>query len=165
MTGVCIDIETTGFSRNDSIISITLLKFTGYQVDDIFSTLVNPGRAIPEFITDITGINNTMILGFPSFNGKLTDDIKSFLRGHKLYAYNAPFESKFMKNIYFREVEVIDVMNPIRKHFKFDKNLKLIEAAKYFKLETRSLHTSLSDALTCFNLINILNRNGYVWEI
>lgn len=163
MIGVCIDIETTGFSKNDSIISISLLKFTGPRVDDIFSTLINPGRVIPDHITKITGITNSMIVGYPSFNGQLTNDIKSFLRGQKLYAYNAPFEAKFMKNIYFRDVEVTDVMNPIRKHFKFSKNLKLKEAAQHFKLETRVVHTSLNDALICFNLITILDRNGYQW--
>jgi len=42
MNGVCIDIETTGFSKNDSIISISLLKFTGPRVDDIFSTQEEP---------------------------------------------------------------------------------------------------------------------------
>jgi len=165
MTGVCIDIETTGFSKNDSIISISLIKFTGPRVDDIFSTLINPGRSIPEFITEITGINNSMVLGFPGFNGKLVDDIKRFVRYHKMYAYNAPFEARFMKNVFLRDVEVLDVMNPIRTHFKFNKSLKLIEAAKHFKLETREVHTSLNDALICFNLINILNRTGYVWEI
>jgi len=163
MNGVCIDIETTGFSKNDSIISISLLKFTGPRVDDIFSTLVNPGRTIPEFITEITGITNNMVIGYPSFNGKLTTDIKAFLRGRKLYAYNAPFEAKFMKNIYLKDMEVIDVMNPLRKHFNFSKNLKLKEAAQHFKLEPRAVHNSLNDALICFNLINILNRGGYRW--
>ena len=164
MTGVVIDIETTGFSRNDSIISITLLKFTGYRIDDIFSTLVNPDRSIPSDITKITNISNAMVIGFPSFNNGLTDNIKRFLGSQKLFAYNAPFEAKFMRNIYFRDVKVIDVMNPIRKQFGFNKNQKLIEAAQYFKLEPRAVHTSLNDALICFNLINILNRSGYQWE-
>jgi len=54
-------------------------------------------------------------------------------------------------------------MNPLRTHFKFPKNQKLKEAAKHFKLETRDIHTSLNDALICYNLINILNRAGYRW--
>ena len=104
-----------------------------------------------------------MVLGFPSFNNGLTTEIKSFLGMQKLYAYNAPFEAKFMRNIYYRDVEVIDVMNPVRKHFKFSKNQKLREAAQHFKLDSRAVHNSLNDALICFNLINILNMGGYRW--
>lgn len=163
MRGVVIDIETTGFSKNDSIISITLLRFNGVIIDDILSTLINPNRTIPSNITKLTGITNAMILGFPSFRNELIVDIKSFLGNSELFAYNAPFEAKFMKNIYYSDVDVVDVMNPIRKTFGFDKNLKLKEAAQYFKLKTRVVHTSLNDALICFNLINILNRNSYQW--
>jgi DNA polymerase-3 subunit alpha (Gram-positive type) len=163
MMGVVVDVETTGFSKNDSIISISLLKFTGPRIDDLFSTLVNPGRLIPAEIVELTGITNNMVIGFPCFNNGLTIDIKRFIGMHKLFAYNAPFEAKFMKNIYYREIEVEDVMNPIRKHFKFDKNKKLKDVAKYFRLETRDVHNSLNDALICFNLINILNRAGYRW--
>ena len=163
MKGSVIDIETTGFSRNDSIISITLLKFTDYRIDDMFYTLVNPNRSIPEKITKLTGITNVMVLGFPAFNGKLTDEVKSFLGNSRLYAYNAQFEAKFLRNIYYQDVKVTDVMNPIRKHFRFDKNRKLSEAASYFKLETRGIHNSFTDALICFNLITILNRSGYEW--
>jgi DNA polymerase III epsilon subunit-like protein len=164
MTGVVVDVETTGFTKNDSIISISLLKFTGSRVDDVFSSLVNPQRAIPGHITELTGISNAMVLGFPSFNNGLTIEIKDFIRTHKLFAYNASFEAKFMKNIYYRDVKVNDVMVPLRKHFRWDKNKKLKDAAKQFKLEVREVHNSLNDALICFNLINVLNRSGYRWE-
>ena len=165
MRGVVVDIETTGFSKEDAITSISLIKFFGYRIDDIFSSLVNPGMKIPEKIVKLTGITDVMVLGFPNFSGELTNEIKKFLSGQPLFAYNAPFEARFLKNIFLREVKVNDVMNAVRKHFRFDKNRKLIEAAKYFKLETREVHTSLNDALICFNLINILVKSGYRWEI
>jgi len=165
MTGVVVDVETTGYTKNDSIISISLLKFTGSRVDRIFSTYVNPGRVIPRNITELTGINNIIVLGFPSFKDGLAAKIKNFIGMHQLYAYNAPFEARFMRNIYCRDIKVNDVMAPLRKHFKWDKNKKLKEAAEYLKLEVGDVHNSLSDALLCFNLINVLNRNGYRWEL
>ena len=157
------DLETTGFTKNDSIISISLIRFTSTTVHGIFSTLINPEKMIPDHIVDLTGINNEMVRGFPILDDKLINEIIQFIKGQNLYAYNAPFESRFMEKIYFRDVKVIDVMNPLRVHWKFDKNKKLKEAAQHFRLETRMIHDSLNDALICFNLINILNRNGYRW--
>ncbi|MEW6287878.1 MAG: 3'-5' exonuclease, partial [Chloroflexota bacterium] len=49
---VAIDIETTGLNdERDAVIEIGAVKFKGHRVEDEWSTLVNPGRHIPEFIT------------------------------------------------------------------------------------------------------------------
>ena len=45
---VSIDIETTGLDENrEAIIEIAAVKFNGRRVEDEFSTLINPGKAIP----------------------------------------------------------------------------------------------------------------------
>ena len=54
---VSLDLETTGLDpQRDAIIEIGAVKFRGDEVLDTFSTLINPGRAIPPKITDLTGI-------------------------------------------------------------------------------------------------------------
>ena len=56
---VSLDIETTGLDESrDSIIEIAAVKFNGRRVEDEFSTLVNPGKHIPDFITGLTGIDD-----------------------------------------------------------------------------------------------------------
>ena len=63
---VSIDIETTGLDENrEAIIEIAAVKFNGRRVEDEFSTLINPGKAIPEFITGLTGIDNAMVRQAP----------------------------------------------------------------------------------------------------
>lgn len=63
---VAIDIETTGLDGDrDAIIEIAAVKFKGHRVEDEFSTLINPGRKIPPFITGLTGIDDAMVSAAP----------------------------------------------------------------------------------------------------
>ena len=59
---VSLDIETTGLDENrEAIIEIAAVKFNGRRIEDEFSTLINPGKNIPDFITGLTGIDNAMV--------------------------------------------------------------------------------------------------------
>jgi DNA polymerase III epsilon subunit-like protein len=63
---VSIDIETTGLDSNkDVIIEIGAVKFKDHRIEDEFSSQINPGRHIPEFITQLTGISDEMVRQAP----------------------------------------------------------------------------------------------------
>ena len=63
---VAVDIETTGLSPDrDVIIEIGAVKFKGHRVEDEWSSLINPGRHIPEFITGLTGISDVEVRNAP----------------------------------------------------------------------------------------------------
>ena len=63
---VALDIETTGLDpRGDAIIEIGAVRFSGARVEDEWTTLINPGRPIPGFITQLTGISNEMVRNAP----------------------------------------------------------------------------------------------------
>ena len=63
---VSLDIETTGLDENrEAIIEIAAVKFNGRRIEDEFSTLINPGKNIPDFITGLTGIDNAMVRQAP----------------------------------------------------------------------------------------------------
>ena len=65
-TYVSLDLETTGLDpMRDAIIEIGALRFDGDQVLETFSTFVNPGRKIPLFVTELTGITNAHVEGAP----------------------------------------------------------------------------------------------------
>ena len=56
---IALDFETTGVvSVNDRIIEVAAIRFTDGKATDKFVKLVNPGRPIPDFITNITNISN-----------------------------------------------------------------------------------------------------------
>lgn len=57
---IVLDTETTGFSPKygDKVVQITAIKFEDYKPTQIFTTLVNPQRLIPNSVSQIHGITN-----------------------------------------------------------------------------------------------------------
>ena len=73
---VAIDLETTGLSAKDEyIIEVSAVKFVNGKENETFSFLLNPGKPIPSFIEDLTGISNSMVKGKPSFVDILDDPV------------------------------------------------------------------------------------------
>ena len=64
---VMIDTETTGFSVEwDSMIEIGALKVRNGEIVDTFETFVKYDGELPEFITQLTGITNDMLIDAPA---------------------------------------------------------------------------------------------------
>ena len=59
---VVLDLETTGLSvKEDQILEIGAVKVQGGEVTASYETFVNPGRKVPERITELTGTSCKMI--------------------------------------------------------------------------------------------------------
>src|SRR3954466_3230657 len=66
VTFVVLDLETTGGAPDgDGITEIGAVKVRGGEQLGEFATLVNPGSAIPPFITVLTGITQAMVTPAP----------------------------------------------------------------------------------------------------
>jgi DNA polymerase-3 subunit epsilon/ATP-dependent DNA helicase DinG len=94
---VAIDIETTGLDENrDAIIEIGAVRFNGKRVEDEFSTLVNPGRHIPEFITGLTGIDDSMVRQAPRI-GDIVHELAAFVADAPVIGHNVRFDLGFLQ--------------------------------------------------------------------
>src|SRR6185295_4903257 len=63
-----VDLETTGSQPAwDRITEIGVIEVDGFEVSSEWSTLVNPGGAIPAPIQALTGITSEMVARAPSF--------------------------------------------------------------------------------------------------
>jgi DNA polymerase III subunit epsilon len=63
-----VDIETTGNGyKGQKITEISIFTFDGKHIVGEFTSLVNPEQNIPAFITNLTGIDNTMVRNAPKF--------------------------------------------------------------------------------------------------
>ena len=100
-----VDLETTGTtSTGDRITEIGIVRVVDGEFLDEWSTLVNPECSIPEDIQVLTGIDNAMVRGAPTFS-QLRREVFERLEGHLLVAHNARFDYGFLKNE-FRRVEI-----------------------------------------------------------
>jgi ATP-dependent DNA helicase DinG len=96
-TIVAIDIETTGLDpKKDAIIEIGAVRFTGNQIEAEWSTLVNPGRPIPPFITQLTGIHDEDVMRQP-FLQEVYPDLLEFVGEVPVLGHNVRFDLGFLK--------------------------------------------------------------------
>ncbi|MBT4072192.1 MAG: DEAD/DEAH box helicase family protein [Chloroflexi bacterium] len=93
---VALDIESTGLDkRTDKIIEIGAVKFRGGEELEQFSELIDPGRDIPPFITDLTGISNQDVSGKPTIEDILPR-LTEFLGDHPMIGHNVGFDAGFL---------------------------------------------------------------------
>ncbi|MFZ3069686.1 MAG: 3'-5' exonuclease, partial [Anaerolineaceae bacterium] len=96
---VSLDIETTGLDPNlDSIIEIGAVKFTENRVESEFSTLVNPRKPISTFITNLTGISNSMVQNAPLLVDILPEAV-DFIGDAAVLGHNVAFDLSFFQKV------------------------------------------------------------------
>ena len=89
---ISLDLETTGLDpKKDAIIEIGAVKFEGDRVVDEFDQLVNPGRRIPDFISQLTGINNAMVARQPALRDVIPD-LEAFIGSDPILGHNVRFD-------------------------------------------------------------------------
>ena len=96
-TYVAVDVETTGLdSDRDVIIEVAAIAFRGNDIVTEFSSLVNPQRDIPDFITQLTGISQEMVDDAPSMFA-LRSELRPLLADHTLIGHNIDFDLSFLR--------------------------------------------------------------------
>ncbi|CAG1013145.1 putative ATP-dependent DNA helicase YoaA [Anaerolineales bacterium] len=94
---VSIDIETTGLDENrDAIIEIAAVKFSNRRVENEFSTLINPGKHIPDFITGLTGIDDKMVREAPRLRD-IQHELTAFVGDSPILGHNVKFDIGFLR--------------------------------------------------------------------
>ena len=98
---IFVDLETTGANfANDRIIEIGFVEVDQHGVRE-WSSLVNPGGPISDFITGLTGIDTAMVATAPTFE-QLAPLVLEKLRGRLFIAHNARFDYTFLKREFKR---------------------------------------------------------------
>src|ERR1035437_11178971 len=97
-----IDIETTGGSAvYERITEIAIFIYDGEKVVNQFTSLVNPQRPIPYYITKLTGINDQMVENTPTFD-QLAPKLDQITAGCFFVAHNVSFDYNFVREEFHR---------------------------------------------------------------
>src|SRR5829696_2223322 len=106
---VAIDIETTGLNEGrDAIIEIGAVKFKGHRVEAEWSSLINPKKHIPEFITGLTGISDSEVRNAPQVMD-IAHPLEAFVGDAPVIGHNVRFDLGFLQRAgLFQYNEVID---------------------------------------------------------
>lgn len=102
-----VDTETTGLlkpkaaglSAQPKIIELCVVRIDAAgQVLSEHEWLINPGEAITDEITKITGIKNEDLVGKPTFAELLPQITEAFQGALTFIAHNAPFDRGMLRN-------------------------------------------------------------------
>jgi len=97
-----IDVETTGGSPvAEKITEIAIFLHDGAKLIEEFTTLINPEKKIPYYITALTGISNAMVADSPKFY-EVARHILELTEDAVFVAHNASFDYQFIRNEYKR---------------------------------------------------------------
>ncbi|WP_084478896.1 DEDD exonuclease domain-containing protein [Nocardia jejuensis] len=163
-TFVVVDLETTGTSPDgDSITEIGAVKVRGGEVLGEFATLINPGRAIPPQIVQITGITTAMLVDAPNIEAVLPGFLE-FAAGAVLVAHNARFDTGFLRAAAARcetawpAFQVLCTVQLARRVLTRDEapSVKLEMLAQILGSETRPTHRALDDARATVDVLHAL---------
>lgn len=145
-----VDLETTGgTATRDRITEVGIIEVDEDGVRE-WSSLVNPGMRIPEFIQSLTGISDAMVENAPTF-AELADELQTRLADRIFIAHNARFDHGFLKNEFKRighdfRPPVLCTVRLSRKLYPGFARHNLDSIAERHQLEVTERHRALGDA-------------------
>lgn len=148
---VALDLETTGISpAEDRIIEIGAIKVVDGKEQAVFSTFVNPEMKIPPRITQITGINDSMVCGAPVLKDIFLN-LLDFLEEYPLLGHNIIFDYSFLKTAAVNmdlpfEKQGIDTLKMARRVYANLESKRLESLCAYLQIDSGISHRACDDA-------------------
>jgi ATP-dependent DNA helicase DinG len=160
-TIVAIDIETTGLDSNkDAIIEIGAVRFKDHRIEDEFSTLINPGKHIPEFITQLTGISDEMVRQAPRLLDVI-EELEAFVGDAIVLGHNVRFDLGFLqKNRILQFNEVIDTYELASVLLPTASRYNLGALGQLLGIPLPATHRALDDARVTHRVYLCLHEAG-----
>jgi DNA polymerase III subunit epsilon len=161
-----VDIETTGgYASANGITEIAVYIHDGERVVKHFETLINPQRAIPRFITGLTGIDDAMVQDAPTFDD-VADVLFELLNDKIFIAHNVNFDYSFLKHHlkesgYDLTAKKLCTVKLSKKVFPGLPSYSLGNLCRLLKLPITNRHRAGGDAKATVKLFEFcLDNNG-----
>ena len=168
VTFVVLDLETTGTSPGlDRITEVGAVKYRAGERLGTFETLVNPGVAIPPFISVMTGITERLVLPAPAIDVVLPA-LCEFVGGAVIVGHNIRFDISFLDAALARrgapplDNPRVDTLGLSRRlvHDEVD-DLRLTTLARHLGAGIEPCHRAQADAEATADVFHaLLERAG-----
>lgn len=163
---VVFDLETTGLhSEKDEIIEIAAIRIIKNRIVDELQCLVIPEKSIPQAITKLTGINQTMVVESGIQLENAIAKFIDFIGTSAIVSHNISFDRAFLdvacKKLGRSRINNSgkDTMQLARRKIDDEiSNYRLETVAKYFKISVDEKHRAMADCKTTFYVYEKLNE-------
>ncbi|GAC1420224.1 MAG: hypothetical protein NVSMB53_19040 [Gemmatimonadaceae bacterium] len=151
---VVVDTETTG-GRSwlaDRITEFAAVVVRDGEIVEVYETLINPERAIPPFVTQLTNITWDMVKDAPTFD-RIAPQVMRVLEGNVFVAHNATFDWRFITTELSRSTgrqlrgRRLCTVKIARKVLPQLSRRSLDHVARYYGVEIRNRHRAAGDAI------------------
>lgn len=154
------DIEATGLDTDRDMIEIALITFEDEKVVDVYETLINPLRTIPEYISNLTSITNRDLQLAPKFY-EVADAIRMRVEGAVFVSHNTEFDLGMLKKKYQEMGQELKVKNfctlKVAQHeIPGLKNYNLDALCSFFGIKIAERHRAIGDAKATLELFKEL---------
>lgn len=164
---VVVDVETTGGRAHggDRVTEFAAVVVRDGVVAESYETLLNPDRAIPPWISQLTNISWEMVREAPRFRD-VCEDVLRILGGHVFVAHNARFDWSFVS----MEVEratgqvltgrQLCTVRLARRLLPQLRRRSLDYVAQHYAVEIGARHRAMGDALATAHCLTGLLRDA-----
>ena len=154
-----IDLETTGpdAAGGDRIIQFGCALIKNRQIIQTLSQLINPDKAIPRAIQQLTGITPKMLVAAPYFD-EVAATLATMLRGKVIIAHNVNFDYPFLSKELVRCGEApltnraIDTVQLAQIILPTEQSYRLSDLTRKLGIEHDNPHRADSDAISTAKL-------------
>ena len=154
-----LDTETTGLNpMYERVIEVGILRVRRDVIVDRYSQLINPEKMIDPYITELTGITNSMVADQPVFS-EVRDDILAFISDDIIIGHNTNFDIRFLTAELGRPLcnKYMDTVQFSRKLYPELRNHRLSDMVAYLGL-TNNEHRALADCVSTKELYDAIKR-------
>jgi DNA polymerase-3 subunit epsilon len=158
-----VDLETTGTrAARDRVTEIGVMEIERFEVVSEWSTLVNPGIAVPTEIQALTGITHEMLAQAPRF-ADLAEDLYERLSGRVFIAHNARFDYGFLRREFDRagfkfQAREVCTVKLSRRLYPRSRGHDLDSLIERHGIACRARHRALGDADAVWQFLRIAAR-------
>lgn len=160
---VAIDFETTGLSATsgDRVIEVGAVEIVDGLLGGRFTSLVNPDVRVPPFITELTGISDSMVRQAPP-SRRVMRDLREFIGDATLVAHNAHFDHGFFRSEMARhrlptQSSFLCTVRIARRVYPRAPSYRLKAIAEYADVQNVGVfHRALADAMVTAKLFTTI---------
>src|SRR5919108_223913 len=158
-----VDLETTGTRpAADRVTEIGVLEVERFEAVSEWSTLVNPGVALPSEIQALTGITHEMLAQAPRF-AELASSLYERLAGRVFIAHNARFDYGFLRREFDRvgirfQPRCVCGVKLAKRLYPRERGHDLDSLIERHGLHCAARHRALSDADALWQFLRLAAR-------